>query len=276
MDKLTTPQKRITGIAEPSGRLGVLIPGMGAVATTLIAGVYLIVKRQGQPFGSLTQMQKIQIGNCENSRFIAIKDLVHLAEPSDLVFGGWDITPENAYQTACNVGVLDQHMLGKVRRELEAIAPWRGVFDQAYVRNLKGTHVKTGASKMDLAKALMEDIQKFLDDNDLERAVMIWCGSTEVYSEPGPIHQTLEFFEQGLCDNAPEISPSMIYAYASIMCNIPYANGAPNLSVEIPALVDLANKKGVAIGGKDFKTGQTMMKTVIAPGLKTAQVSKRQ
>ena len=269
MDKLTAPQKRGTGIAEPSGRLGVLIPGIGAVTTTLIAGVNLIVKRQGQPFGSLTQMQKIQIGNCGNSRFIAIKDLVHLAEPSDLVFGGWDITPENAYQTACNVGVLDQHMLGKVRRELEAVAPWRGVFDQAYVRNLKGTHVKTGTSKMDLAKALMEDIRKFLDDNDLERAVMIWCGSTEVYSEPGPIHQTLELFEQGLCDNAPEISPSMIYAYASIMCDVPFANGAPNLSVEIPALVDLANKKGVAICGKDFKTGQTMMKTVIAPGLKT-------
>jgi myo-inositol-1-phosphate synthase len=156
-----------------------------------------------------------------------------------------------------------------VRQELEAIAPWRGVFDQSYVRNLKGSHVKTGASKMDLAKALMDDIRKFLADNDLERAVMVWCGSTEVYSEPGPLHQTLESFEQGLRDNAAEIAPSMIYAYASLMCDIPFANGAPNLSTEIPALVDLANKKGIAISGRDFKTGQTMMKTIIAPGLRT-------
>jgi myo-inositol-1-phosphate synthase len=214
-------------------------------------------------------MQKIQIGNGGTSRYVAIKDLVHLREPTDLVFGGWDITPENAYQTACNANVLSREMLSNVRRELEAIAPWRGVFDQAYVRNLKGTHVKTGASKMDLAKALMKDIKKFLADNDLERAVMLWCGSTEVYSEPGPVHQTLESFEQGLHNNAPEIAPSMIYAYASLMCDIPFSNGAPNLSVEIPALVDFANKKGIAISGRDFKTGQTMMKTVVAPGLKT-------
>ena len=242
---------------------------MGAVATTLIAGVNLIAKGHGRPIGSLTQMQKIQIGNGGTSRYVAIKDLVHLTEPTDLVFGGWDITPENAYQTACNANVLSREMLSNVRRELEAIAPWRGVFDQAYVRNLKGTHVKTGASKMDLAKALMKDIKKFLADNDLERAVMLWCGSTEVYSEPGLVHRTLESFEQGLNDDAPEIAPSMIYAYASLMCNIPFSNGAPNLSVEIPALVDLANRKGIAIGGRDFKTGQTMMKTVIAPGLKT-------
>ncbi len=268
MNKPTTPPlKQSAGIAPPKGRLGVLIPGMGAVATTLIAGVNLVAKGQGRPIGSLTQMQKIQIGNGETPRYVAIKDLVHLAEPSDLVFGGWDITPENAYQTACNAGVLGHDMLSNVRRELEAIAPWRGVFDQAYVRNLKGTHVKTGASKMDLAKALMDDIKKFLADNDLERAVMLWCGSTEVYSEPGPVHQTLEAFEQGLRDNAPEIAPSMIYAYASLMCGIPYANGAPNFSVEIPALIDLANRKGVAISGRDFKTGQTMMKTVVAPGL---------
>ncbi|MBL6934809.1 MAG: inositol-3-phosphate synthase [Alphaproteobacteria bacterium] len=268
MNKPTTPpSKQSAGIAPPKGRLGVLIPGMGAVATTLIAGVNLIAKGHGRPIGSLTQMQKIQIGNGGTPRYVAIKDLVHLAEPGDLVFGGWDITPENAYQTACNAGVLGHDMLSNVRRELEAIAPWRGVFDQAYVRNLKGTHVKTGASKMDLAKALMDDIKKFLADNDLERAVMLWCGSTEVYSEPGPVHQTLESFEQGLRDSAPEIAPSMIYAYASLMCGIPYANGAPNLSVEIPALIDLANRKGIAVGGRDFKTGQTMMKTVVAPGL---------
>ena len=269
MNKPTTPRKQSTGIAPPQGRLGVLIPGMGAVATTLIAGVNLIAKGQGRPFGSLTQMQKIQIGHGNRPRFVAIKDLVHLAEPRDLVFGGWDITPENAYQTACDAGVLSQGMLADVRQELEAIAPWRGVFDQSYVRNLKGSHVKTGASKMDLAKALMDDIRKFLADNDLERAVMVWCGSTEVYSEPGPLHQTLESFEQGLRDNAAEIAPSMIYAYASLMCDIPFANGAPNLSTEIPALVDLANKKGIAISGRDFKTGQTMMKTIIAPGLRT-------
>ncbi len=269
MNKPTPSQKQNTSIAPPKGRLGVLIPGMGAVATTLIAGVNLIAKGHGSPIGSLTQMQKIQVGNGRTSRYVAIKDLVRLAEPTDLVFGGWDITPENAYQTACNANVLSHDMLSNVRRELEAIAPWRGVFDQAYVRNLRGTHVKTGASKMDLAKALMDDIKKFLADNDLKRAVMLWCGSTEVYSEPGPVHQTLEAFEQGLLDNAPEIAPSMIYAYASLMCGIPYSNGAPNLSVEIPALIDLANRKGIAVGGRDFKTGQTMMKTVVAPGLRT-------
>ena len=259
----------VVDIAPATGRLGVLLPGLGAVSTTFIAGVLALRKRLAQPIGSLTQLGTVRLGKRTDHREVPIRDFVPLAKPDRLVFGGWDITPENAYQTACDAGVLSQDMLADVRQELEAIAPWRGVFDQSYVRNLKGSHVKTGASKMDLAKALMDDIRKFLADNDLERAVMVWCGSTEVYSEPGPLHQTLESFEQGLRDNAAEIAPSMIYAYASLMCDIPFANGAPNLSTEIPALVDLANKKGIAISGRDFKTGQTMMKTIIAPGLRT-------
>jgi len=254
-------------IAPPKGRLGVLLPGIGAVATTLIAGVNLVKKGLGQPIGSLTQMQKIRLGKRTEPRAVPIKDFVPLAGLNDLVFGGWDITPENAYETACNSGVLTESVLSDVRQELESVKPWPGVFEQNYVRRLNGTHVKTG-SKMALAEALMDDIKRFLEDNDLERAVMVWCGSTEVYSEPGPVHETMEAFEQGLRDSADEIPPSMIYAYAAIKCGIPYANGAPNLSADCPALIELADQLNVPVTGKDFKTGQTLMKTIIAPGLK--------
>ncbi len=260
--------KRNRDIAPAKGRLGVLLPGMGAVATTLIAGAHLVKKGLAEPIGSLTQMQKIRIGKRTEPRALPIKELVPLAELRDLVFGGWDIIPDNAYETACNAGVLGLDVLSGVRQELESIKPWPGVFEQAYVRRLAGTHIKTGESKMALAEALMDDIKRFLADNELERAVMVWCGSTEVYSEPGPVHQTIEAFEQGLRDSAPEIPPSMIYAYAAIMCGVPCTNGAPNLSVDIPALTELADKRKVPIAGKDFKTGQTMMKTIIAPGLK--------
>ena len=255
-------------IAPPKGRLGVLLPGMGAVATTLIAGVNLVKKGLGEPIGSLTQMQKIRLGKRTDPRAVPIKDFVPLAGLNDLVFGGWDITQENAYETACNSGVLTQSVLSDVRQELESIKPWPGVFDQSYVRRLDGSHVKTGDTKMALAEALMDDIKRFLKDNDLERAVMVWCGSTEVYSEPGPVHETIEAFEQGLCNNAEEIPPSMIYAYAAIKSGVPYANGAPNLSVDCPALIQLADQLNIPVTGKDFKTGQTLMKTIIAPGLK--------
>ena len=260
--------KRNREIVPPKGRLGVLLPGMGAVATTLIAGVHLVKKGLAEPIGSLTQMQKIRIGKRTEPRAIPIKELVPLAELGDLVFGGWDITSENAYETARNSGVLGDDVLSSVRQELESVKPWPGVFDQEYVRRLSGDHVKSGASKMELAEALMDDIKRFLADNDLDRAVMVWCGSTEVYSEAGPVHQTLEAFEQGLRDSVAEIPPSMIYAYAAIMCGIPYANGAPNLSADVPALIRLADERGVPVTGKDFKTGQTLMKTIIAPGLK--------
>ncbi len=255
-------------IAPAQGKLGILLPGLGAVSTTLIAGVYLINKGLGEPYGSLTQMQKIRLGKRTQPRFIPIKALVPLADLQDLVFGGWDIFPDDAYQSARIAGVLSTEVLTPVQKELEAITPWPGVFDQAYVRKLHGTHIKSGATKMDLVEALMHDIEGFLRAHGAQRAVMIWCGSTEVFSETGPTHETLDAFERGLKDNAPEISPSMIYAYASIACGIPFANGAPNLAADIPALIEFANTRGVPIAGKDFKTGQTLLKTVIAPGLK--------
>jgi myo-inositol-1-phosphate synthase len=255
-------------IAPPKGKLGVLLPGLGAVSTTLIAGVHLINKGLARPFGSLTQMQKIRLGKRTNPRFVPIKELVPLAEPADLVFGAWDIFPDNAYEAARGAGVLPPEMLAQVRPELEAVAPWPGVFDRAYVRNLDGKHVKTGPTKRHLAEALMQDMEDFRSAQQLDRAVAVWCGSTEVFLQAGPTHQTLAAFEMGLERNAPEISPSMIYAYAALSSGIPFANGAPNLCVDIPALVELAKAKGVPIAGKDFKTGQTMMKTIIAPGLK--------
>ena len=255
-------------IAPVQGKLGVLLPGLGAVATTLIAGVHLVNKGLARPFGSLTQMQKIRLGKRTAPRFIPIKSLVPLADLRDLVFGGWDIFPEDVYQTACAAGVLPMESLAAVRQELEAIRPWPGVFEQAYVRNLHGKAVKAGSNKMDLAEALLRDIEAFREAHGVQRAVMVWCGSTEVFSQAGPTHETLAAFERGLKDNAAEISPSMLYAYAAIASGIPVANGAPNLSVDIPALVELANARGVPVAGKDFKTGQTLLKTMIAPGLK--------
>lgn len=262
-------------IVPAQGKLGVLLPGLGAVSTTLIAGVHLINKGLAEPYGSLTQMQKIRLGKRTHPRFIPIKALVPLADLRDVVFGGWDIFPEDAYESARIAGVLPAEMLAPVRKELEAVKPWSGVFEQAYVKKLHGTHIKAGPTKMDLAEALMRDIEGFLSAHGAQRAVMIWCGSTEVFSEAGPTHETLDAFEHGLKDNAPEISPSMIYAYASICSGIPFANGAPNLSVDIPALVELATKRGVPVAGKDFKTGQTLLKTVIAPGLKARMLGLR-
>ncbi|MBI3809281.1 MAG: inositol-3-phosphate synthase, partial [Nitrospirae bacterium] len=182
-------------IAPADGKLGVLIPGLGAVATTLIAGVHLVNKGLGKPYGSLTQLQRIRLGKRTNPRFVPIKELVPLADPTSLVFGGWDIFPEDAYQTACSAGVLPTEMLAQVRRELESIKPWPGVFEQDYVRNLHGTHIKSAPTKMHLAEALMRDIEAFMGSHSLRRAVMIWCGSTEVYTEAGPVHATLEAFE---------------------------------------------------------------------------------
>jgi len=250
------------------GKLGVLLPGLGAVATTLIAGVHLVNKGLAQPYGSLTQMQKLRLGKRTQPRFVRIKELVPLADPSDLVFGGWDIFPEDAYETACAAGVLPADLLAPIQAELEAISPWPGVFEQAYVRNLHGSHIKVGRTKMHLAEAVMRDIEVFLSSYGLQRAVMLWCGSTEVYLEAGPVHETLEAFERGLKANAPEISPSMIYAYAALASGIPFANGAPNLTVDIPALVEFARQRRLPVAGKDFKTGQTLLKTIIAPGLK--------
>jgi len=226
-------------IAPADGRLGVLLPGLGAVSTTLIAGVHLVARGLARPFGSLTQMQRIRLGKRTNPRFLPIKEVVPLAEPKDLVFAGWDVFPDNAYRAALTAGVVPPDQLETVRAELETVTPWPAVFERAFVRNLNGTHVKSAATKRELADAVRKDIADFLAKESLSRAVMVWCGSTEVFMEAGAAHQSLEAFERGLDANAPEISPSMIYAYAALKSGIAFANGAPNLTVEVPALVAL-------------------------------------
>ena len=255
-------------IKPAAGRLGVLMPGLGAVATTFIAGTLLARKGLAQPIGSVTQLQKIRLGKRTNARFPLIRDFVPLADLNQLVFGGWDIFRENAHQTALRAGVLQSHVLEPVRKEMGRIRPLPAVFDRQYVRNLDGRHIKRGRTKMDLADAVIRDIESFKAENGIERTVMIWCGSTEVFMEPAEVHQSLESFEEGLKASSPEIPSSMIYAYAALMTGTPFANGAPNLTVDVPALTDLARRREVPIAGKDFKTGQTLMKTIIAPGLK--------
>jgi myo-inositol-1-phosphate synthase len=250
------------------GKLGILIPGMGAVATTFIAGVYAVRKNLGKPIGSLTQMATIRLGKRTEKRTPMIKDFVPLVDLGNLEFAGWDIFADDAYDAAVHAGVLEPGLLEKIRPELAAIRPMPAVFDQAYVKRLSGTHVKTGKNKMELAGQVREDIRGFMKSRGLARAVMVWCGSTEVYIENGPVHATLDAFEKGLRENDPAIAPSMIYAYAALMEGVPYANGAPNLTVDVPALQELAKKKKVPISGKDFKTGQTLMKTILAPGFK--------
>ncbi|MGB9773088.1 MAG: inositol-3-phosphate synthase [Bacteroidota bacterium] len=255
-------------ILPPNGKVGVLLPGLGAVATTFIAGVIAVRKGIAQPFGSLTQMGTIRLGKRTEHRFPKIKDFVPLAELSQLVFGGWDIFEETAYEAAKHAGVLDAQLLEELRPELETISPMKAVFDQRYVRRLHGTHVKHAPTLYDLMEMLREDIRSFKAMNHLDRLVMIWTASTEAYQEISEPHQSLEAFIAGMKSNDPRIAPSMIYAYASIAEGVPFANGAPNLAVDIPALVEFAKEKHVPIAGKDFKTGQTLLKTVLAPMLK--------
>jgi myo-inositol-1-phosphate synthase len=254
-------------IREAEGKLGVLIPGLGAVATTLIAGVEAIRKGLAQPIGSLTQLGNIRLGKRTENRYPKIKDFVPLADLNDIVFGGWDIYKDNVYEAAMNAKVVEASMLSSIKSELEKIIPMKAVFDKTYVKNLEGTNVKNGKTKLDLADAVMEDIRIFQSKNNCTRMVMVWCGSTEKYIEPTAVHQSIQSFEEGLRKNDPTISPSMIYAYAAIKMGIPYANGAPNLTCDIPALIELSKETGTPIGGKDFKTGQTLMKTIVAPGL---------
>jgi len=255
-------------IAPAEGKLGVLLAGVGAVSTTLIAGVHLINKGLAKPIGSVTQLQKLRLGRRDAARFVPVKQLVPLASLSDLVFAGWDIFPDSAYESARHAGVLPKEMLDAVHDELNATEIYPGVFDRDFVRRLDGTFVKSAASKMELAEALMQDIDLFVAKSGVRRVVMVWCGSTETFIEPTATHATIESFERGLRESAPDISPSMIYAYAAITRGIPFANGAPNLTIDVPALWELARRNGVPIAGKDFKTGQTLMKTIIAPGLK--------
>ena len=244
------------------------MPGLGAVATTFVAGVMAIRKGIARPLGSLTQMGTIRLGKRTEKRIPMIKDFVELTDLNDLVFGGWDIFEDNAYNAALNAGVLNKDLLDEVEKDIEAIAPMKAVFDQSYVKKLHGQHVKNAKTKYDCARMLIEDIQNFKKENDCGRVVMIWCASTEVFMKSNPVHDTLQSFENAMKENHPAIAPSMIYAYASIAAGVPFANGAPNLTVDIPALVHFARQKGIPIAGKDFKTGQTLMKTILAPGLK--------
>ncbi len=255
-------------IKPADGKLGILIPGMGAVATTVMAGVYAVRKNLGKPIGSLTQMGTIRLGKRTEKRAPKIKEFVPLAELPDIEFGGWDIFEDNAYEAAVNARVLEPVLLEKIRPELEAIRPMPAVFERTYVKRLDGRYVKSGKNKMELAEQVREDIRNFKKSRKLERVVMVWCGSTEIFIESGPVHATLEAFEKGLTANDPGIAPSMIYAYAALKEGVPYANGAPNLTVDTPALQQLAKQNRVPIGGKDLKTGQTLMKTILAPGLK--------
>ncbi len=255
-------------IAPAEGRLAVLVPGLGAVATTLIAGVEAVRRGMAKPIGSLTQLASVRLGKRTEKRSPRIKDLVPLAELDDLCFGAWDVFPDDAYASACHAKVLEQDLVDKLRAPLQAVKPMTAVFSPDYVRRLDGPNVKKAANKRELGEALREDIRRFMKDNGCARGVMVWCASTEVYLQPSAVHAELGKFEAAMAANDPAIAPSMIYAWAALQEGIPFANGAPNLTVDIPALQALAKEKGVALAGKDFKTGQTMMKTVLAPMLK--------
>jgi myo-inositol-1-phosphate synthase len=254
-------------IKEAKGKLGVLMPGLGAVATTFIAGVESIKKGLSKPIGSVAQMGHIRLGKRTENRNPLIKDFVPLANLNDLVFGGWDVYEDNVYTAAVKAEVLDRFMLEAIKPELESIIPMKAAFDKNFVKNLDGTHVKDYKTRYDLAQAVIEDIKNFQKEKGCDRVVMVWCGSTEIYHVAEDVHQSLAAFEQGLKDNDPRIAPSMIYAYAALTLGVPFANGAPNLTCDIPALVELSKKTKTPIAGKDFKTGQTLMKTILAPGL---------
>lgn len=254
-------------IKDPNGKLGVLMPGLGAVATTFIAGVLSVTKGFSKPIGAVTQMGHIRLGKRTDNRNPLIKDFVPLAKLEDIVFGGWDVYEDNVYTAAVKAEVLDRFQIEAIKPELEAIVPMKAAFDKNFVKNLDGTHVKDFKTRYDLAQMVMDDIRTFQEKNKVERVVMVWCGSTEIYHEAVEIHNSLAAFEQALKDNDARIAPSMIYAYAALKLGVPFANGAPNLTCDIPALVELAHQTRTPIAGKDFKTGQTLMKTILAPGL---------
>jgi len=262
-------------IAPATGRLGILTPGMGAVATTLYAGV--LAARQGlaEPIGSLTQMAHIRLGERDEGRNPLMKDFVPLAGLDDVVFGGWDPISPNALEAARTCGVLDERDLGPLSGALEGIVAMPAVFDQRWVRNLEGVRVKTGESKWDLTQQLIADIENFRTENECDRLVMVWCGSTEAYQEPTAVHETVASFEAGLKASDENISPSQMYVYAALSSGVPFANGAPNLSLDLPCMDQLAADRNVPITGKDFKTGQTLMKTILAPGFKARMLGMR-
>ncbi len=250
------------------GKLGILTPGMGAVSSTFMAGVIAVRKGLRLPIGSVTQLGHIRLGKRTENRQPLIRNFVPLTELGDIEFGGWDIFADSIYDASLTAGVLPRELLKELEDELSAIKPMPAVFDNYYVKKLHGTHVKQGANKMELAEQLMADMENFKQEKGCDRLVMIWCGSTEIFMKPSDVHQTVESFENGLRNNHPDIAPSMIYAYAAIKMGVPYANGAPNLSADFPALEQLSLETGTPTMGKDFKTGQTLMKTILAPGFK--------
>jgi myo-inositol-1-phosphate synthase len=260
--------KRPQQVQAAEGKLGILLPGLGAVSTTFIAGCLLARRGLAAPIGSLTQLATIRLGKRTENRAPHIKDFVPLADLKQLVFGSWDLFTDNAYESAKHAQVLSSEHLEQVRDEMSAIQPMSAVFYPEYVKRLHGTNVKQGRTKADMVEALREDIRRFKRDNDVARAVAVWCGSTEIYLPPSEVHQSIARFEKGLLENDPGIANSQMYAWACIKEGVPYANGAPNLTVDFPAAFELAKEHKVPIAGKDFKTGQTWMKTVVAPGLK--------
>jgi myo-inositol-1-phosphate synthase len=255
-------------VAPPEGKLGVLLVGLGAVATTYLAGVENVRRGRGKPVGSLTEMGTIRLGKRTEDRSPRIRDFAPLADLNDLVFGAWDPIPDDAYESAKVASVLESGHVEPISDFLKSIKPMPAVFDQAYVKRLTGKNVKSGKTKHDLAEQLREDIRSFKNKNGCDRLVMVWCASTEIFIKPAEVHQSLEAFETAMKENDTAIAPSMLYAWAAIMEGVPFANGAPNLCVDTPALQELAEQKGVPICGKDFKTGQTMVKTVVSPMLK--------
>jgi myo-inositol-1-phosphate synthase len=259
-------QKTAGQVAPATGKLGVMVVGLGAVATTMIAGVEAVRHGLAKPVGSLTQMGRIRLGKRTDNKSPLIKEFVPLADLNDVVFTGWDIFEDNVYESAAHAKVLDEKTLLQLKPYLETIKPMPAVFDQYYVKRLHGTHVKTGKTKRDLAEQVKADIQAF--QKTVDRVVVIWAGSTEIFIVPTAVHQTIEAFEAGLENNDIAISPSQIYAYAALSLGVPFANGAPNLTVDTPAMIELSKRNAAPICGKDFKTGQTFMKTVLAPAFK--------
>lgn len=262
-------------IAPAKGKLGVLTPGMGAVASTFMAGV-LAARAEGKPpLGSVSQNAHIRLGRRDEGRNPLIRDFAPIASLDDIVFGGWDPISPNALEAARTAGVLNESDLGPISSELEGIVSMEAVFDQRWVSRLEGTRVKKIDNKWDQALAIMADIERFRTENGCDRLVMVWCASTEAFQQPSEVHETIEAFEQGLKDNDDNISPSQIYVYAALQSGVPFANGAPNLSTDLKCMIELSKKLGVPIVGKDFKTGQTLIKTIIAPGLKARMLGLR-
>jgi myo-inositol-1-phosphate synthase len=262
------PETQTDALRPATGKLGIMIPGMGAVATTFVAGVEAIRKGLAKPIGSLTQMGTIRLGKRTDHRSPKVKDFVPLAALEDMVFTGWDIFEDDMYAAASKAGVLERELLREIKPFLSSIQPRQAVFDRNYVRKLDGRNVKKGKTKMDLAEQVREDIREFKKTSRASRLVTIWCGSTEIFLKPTATHTTIQAFEKGLTENDEAIAPSMIYAYASLMEGVPFANGAPNLTLDIPAMLELSRRNEAPICGKDFKTGQTLMKTILAPGFK--------